>query len=226
MTETLNKIDGRTRAGRAAKSAASAAAVQDLGEENILRTNAVRGVREEREPVRRTVREDEGEVLGRNGEVLSRKRVGGVDPFHIPPEIVPKGWDYQWNVVSVTGNTEIVLDQGLGMYENGWRPVPAERHPGLFIARGKRGDIIRGGQRLEERPLALTQRARAEDLRNARQLITDRNDSLKLSGVKKSMPDGFDMSQRYRNTGANVNISIDKALDIPSPSYEVAEDQS
>jgi hypothetical protein len=183
-------------------------------------------VRDEREPVRRAPREDTGEVLGRNGEVLSRTRTGGVDIFNFDRNIIPKGWDYQWNVVTVSGNAEIVLDHALGMYQNGWRPVPAERHPGLFVAKGKTGEIIRGGQRLEERPMSLTVQARAEDLRNARQLITDRNDALKLSGVKKSMPEGFDMSNRYRNTGANVNISIDKALDIPSPNYEIAEDQS
>lgn len=172
------------------------------------------------------------EAVGRDGEPLSRKRKGGIDPFQIPPEIIPEGWTYQWNVVSVTGNADVCLDQGLGMYENGWRPVPAERHPGLFIARGKHGEIIRGGQRLEERPLALTEDARREEVRDARRLIMDRNDSLKLSAVKNGLADGLAMGKRYRGTGGDVRMSIDPGVyadesgdirEIPRPSHQLAD---
>lgn len=163
------------------------------------------------------------EAVGRDGAMLSRKRKGGVDPFHIPSEIIPDGWSYQWNVVSVTGNADICLDQGLGMYENGWRPVPAERHPGLFVARGARGEIVRGGQRLEERPIDLTKDAQREQKRDAQRLISDRNDALKLSGVKNGLPDGMEMSRRYRGTGGDIRMSIDPALDIERPSLPLAE---
>lgn len=171
-----------------------------------------------REPARGGI-----EVTNKAGEVLSRKRKGGVDPFDIPREIIPEGYSYQWNVVTVTGNAEICLDQGLGMYENGWRPVPAQRHPGLFIARGKTGDIVRGGLRLEERPVALTEEAQREHVRDAKRLISDRNDALKLSGVKNGLPDGMEMSRRYRGTGGDVRMSIDPALDIDRPSLPLAE---
>ena len=189
---TIEKVDGRTKAGRQTRGRTREA----------TRTPTV--------------------IRGRDGEVLSRTRSGTADPFDIPADLIPPGWDYQWNVVTVTGNSDVCLDQGMGMYENGWRAVPAERHPGRFVARGTKGEIIRGGQRLEERPMQLTVDAKAEDVRNARQLLSDRNESLKLSGVSKAMPDGFEMNSRRRGTGGQIRMSIDPALDIEAPSHTLA----
>ena len=208
IQKTGEDIDGRTKAARDAKAAA-----RQLGAEPSRTRPSTR--QETRAPTR-------SEVIGRNGEVLSRSRTGGIDPFDIPKDIVPEGWSYQWNVVTVTGNADVCLDQGMGMYENGWRPVPAERHPGRFVPHGTRGEILRGGQRLEERPVALTEQARLEDVRTAKQLLSDRNDALKLSGVKNAMPDGFAMNQRYRGTGGRIQMNIDPALDIPMPQHELA----
>jgi hypothetical protein len=176
-----------------------------------------------REPTREPVR-SAGVVtaLGRDGEVLSRKRTSVGDIFHIPRELIPEGWDFQWIPVSVTGNTEIVLDQQLMMMENGWRPIMADRFPGRFMPPGHKGQIIRGGQGLYERPMSLTLEARAEDIRNAKQLISDRNESFKMTGLKKNMPDGFEMSNRYRQAGGNIRLQIDPGLDIPSPQHQLA----
>jgi hypothetical protein len=176
-----------------------------------------------RETVREPVR-TKGVVIGRDGQPLSRKRKGGIDVFEIPKSEWPPGYEYQWNPVSVLGNSDVVMDQNMGMYENGWRPVPAERHAGRFVAHGTKGDIIRGGQRLEERPTALCEEARREDVRTAKQLLTDRNDSLKLSAVRNGLANGMEMSNKYRGTGGNVRMSIDKdVMDIPSPSHTLAE---
>lgn len=176
-----------------------------------------------REPVRTSAR-GTTKALGRGGEVLSRKRTGSGDIFAVPPDLVQAGWELQWCAVSVVGNTEILMDQNLMFAENGWRPVPSDRYPGRFMPVGHKGSIIRGGQMLMERPKVLCDEARAEDIRNARQLISDRNESLKLSGVKKGMADGFEMSGKYRGTGGNVKMSIDPALDAPAPSYNLADE--
>lgn len=169
-----------------------------------------------------------GQALGRTGEVLSRKRSHAGDIFALPADIVAAmerdGWGLQWCAVSVVGNTEILLDQNLMFAENGWRPVPSSRFPGRFMPEGHVGNIIRGGQMLMERPKSLSDEARAEDIRAAKQQITDRNDSLKLSGMRKSMADGFEMGGKYRGTGGDIRMSIDKGLDIPAPKYEVADD--
>lgn len=172
---------------------------------------------------RQAMRSESGRATarGRNGEILTRKRTGSTDPYEIDPKVIPDGWDYQWNAISVVGNKEILMDQSLTMAENGWRAVPAERHPGRFMPEGHKGSIIRGGLRLDERPRALSEEARAEEIAKARQLITDRNESLKLAGVKKQIGDGFEMSRKYRGTGGDVRISIDHGSDIPRPKHNV-----
>lgn len=154
------------------------------------------------------------EVTGRNGEALSRTRTYVGDIFEIPKEMIPENWDYQWNAVSIAGNSEIILDQNHMMHQNGWRPVPAERYAGTLVPKGATGNIIRGQQMLMERPLALSLEARAEDLRNAHQLISDRNESLKLTKVKDQLPDGMEMAKRYKGTGGGVKLQIDKSLDV------------
>jgi hypothetical protein len=167
-----------------------------------------------REPARSA-----GVVQGRNGEVLSRKRKSIGDMYEIPREIIPKGWEYQWNTYTVVN--EMATDSQLIMAENGWRPVMTSRHPGRFMPAGHDGAIIRGGLRLEERPTALSQEARAEELDKARGQMRDQTESLKLS---KKLPQGFEANKRYRGTGGEVRMTIDRGLDIPTPNYQMADD--
>lgn len=159
------------------------------------------------------------QVTGRDGEILTRRRTTVGDIFHVPLELIPEGWTYQWVAVKVVGNEQILLDYNLMMTENGWRPVPADRYPGRFMPAGFKGAIVRGDQILMERPLALTQEAQIEDIRNAKQLISDRNESLKLTRVRSSLPEGFAMSNRYRGTGGQMHMSIDRAFDAPVPHH-------
>ncbi len=164
------------------------------------------------------------EAMGRDGEVLSRSQIYVTDSFEIEKRLWPKGWDYQWNTISVHGNADVARDQMNFMQSQGWRAVPAERYAGSLLPRGAKGSIVRGGVILEERPTSLGDEARAEDLRNARKLISDRNESLKLAGVKASLPEGFESGGRYKGTGADVRISIDRNLDIPAaPSHTLAK---
>lgn len=180
-----------------------------------------------REPTREASRSNgrAGRVViaGRNGEELTRKRRVGIDPFYIDPAIIPEGWVYQWNAITVLGNQDVLADQNLLMAENGWRPVPADRHPGRYMPPGHKGAIIRGGQRLEERPRALSEEARMEELAAANQLVTDRNEALQLTTMRSRMADGFEMGGKYRGTGGNVRISIDNAVDIPRAGHEIED---
>ena len=176
-------------------------------------------------PVERRLQTDRAHAVGRDGEVLTRKRgAGSIDQFDIPSGVVPPGWKYQWNTVSIYNNRDVLASQALRMHEAGWRPVPADRHPGLFTPVGTKGEILRDGMRLDERPLVLDEEARDEQENAARRLISDRNDALKLSGMKKDMPQGFEMNRnKYRKTGGDVRISIDRNVaDIPTPSHQLA----
>ena len=159
------------------------------------------------------------EVVGHNGEVLSRTRVQVGDIFEIPAHMIPPGWTYQWNAVSVAGNSDILLDQNHMMYQNGWRAVPAERYAGSLVPKGSTGNIVRGQQLLMERPKALTDEARAEDVRNAKQLISDRNESLKLTGMKNQMGEGFKM----RGDHSGARIAIDKSMDVVNINNEAGQ---
>lgn len=181
-----------------------------------------------REPTR-------GEVLGRNGEVLTRKRTAAGDIFNIPSDMIEPGWEFQWIALSVVGNTEVVMDQNLMMLENGWRPVAASRFPGRFMPEGHTGHIVRGGQGLYERPKVLCDQARREDVRNAKQLMTDQNESLKLAGMGRNLPDGFNapnQQQRRRYGVGEVRMNIDPGLyyddqggtqEIQRPQHQLAD---
>ena len=188
----------------------------------------VRGrARRTRETNRETMRAD-GPIVGRNGEVLSRKRLDdGKDIFDVPKELIEPGWEMQWCAVSVVGNTEILMDQNLMFAENGWRPVPAERWPGRFMPVGHKGPIIRGSQMLMERPAVLCEQARTEMVSKARRQMNDRDQSLmggkaNLRAAAQSM--GVPLSGRQRGVGADLRMSIDPALDVPTPSYAPADD--
>lgn len=176
----------------------------------------------------RTLSNGRLEVTGRNGEALSRTRTYVGDIFEIPEHLKQPGWSLQWNAVSIAGNSEIILDQNHMMHQNGWRPVPAERYAGTLVPKGATGPIIRGQQMLMERPQALTDEARREDLRNANDLISARNESLKLTKVRDQLPDGLAMSNRYKGTGGGVKLQIDKSLDVlnvnrESGNYQIEE---
>lgn len=183
------------------------------------RRQAPRPARElPREPARAPARRGAAMVAGRDGEMLTRRRTTVGDVHHVPPEEIPAGWDYQWNSVSVHGME--LREEQLVMAANGWRPVPASRHPGRWTPADFKGAIIVKGLRLEERPSELGNEARAEDIARAKAQVRDQTDTLKLS---KKLPDGMAVNRHYRGTGADVRMSIDPGLDIPRPAHEIED---
>ena len=72
-----------------------------------------------------------------------------IDPFHIDPAIVPEGWEYQWNVLTVLGQEQVQLKKF--MANGGWHPVPFRKHARYFPGYERDGEIHYGGQRLERR---------------------------------------------------------------------------
>ena len=160
------------------------------------------------------------EVEGRDGSILSRKRTGAHDIFHIPPHLIPPGWDYQWNPYTVMGETQV--SSQIAMAENGWRPVPADRHPGFFMPEGYKGNIIRDGLVLEERPMELSMEARHEDKVKADALVRDNRAQFGLgSRIGHGMSED---QQRYRGVGPAVKTSIGPAPEILRPQLEIAPD--
>lgn len=78
------------------------------------------------------------DLWGEGFTVVPRHR----DPLHVPPEIVPHGMSYQWNLAS--DHDVMVLA--------GWVDVDYTRHPGLFGPYGFHGPVTHGGLVLMEKP--------------------------------------------------------------------------
>jgi hypothetical protein len=127
-----------------------------------------------------------GEVLGRDGEVLSRSRSTGFrNDFEVPSHLRQDGWDYQWVRNSCHGKPDPANVSA--HLENGWRPVASKatmQHYG--VADG--ATIERDGLILCERPMTLTQEALAEERRSAVELRQAQGEAF----GKRKLPDGFD----------------------------------
>lgn len=117
------------------------------------------------------------------GFTVSRRNA---DPFEIEQRLIPRGRSYQWNDRP---------DQ------DGWRPVPFSRHPGVFAPWGTGGDepIVVGGLYLCERPEQQVIDAREEARRAASKQVTD---------WAKGVADfGFSGSVRVGDAVSDVGLS-------------------
>lgn len=92
------------------------------------------------------------------GEILTRSLGNSNDsPYFIPPDIIPDGMHYEWKRKSTMGEPD--LANMLALQRNGWRAVPAERHPERAVELD--------GLVLMEAPIMFVERARAEERRLA-----------------------------------------------------------
>jgi hypothetical protein len=173
----------------------------------------------QREPLREPMRSETGRVMvrGRDGQMLTRKRTNTGDKFHVDPRDIPEGWTYQWIAESVFLNSDKEVVSTVGFYENGWTPVPAQRHEGQFMPVGYKGHIRREGLILVERPKELTDEARDEEIAAAKNLIRTQNEQFqpRLPGARAGQ----------RGTGLQARRSIEGLPpDIGRPQYEIAVD--
>jgi hypothetical protein len=167
-----------------------------------------------------------GQYVGRNGEILSRAvNVGAGDQFEIPAHLKEPGWDYQWLTEHIYNNPDIVRRHNHQMYQGGWRAVTATgRWNGVFGPKSDTGHIRVGDAGLYERPLGMSEDAREEDIKRARQQMSDRDQSLMggKANVRGTVPADAMNSRKYRGTGADLRMSIDPALDVPVPKHTLA----
>ena len=97
---------------------------------------------------------------------------------------------------------------------------------GSSLQKGKSGGNHVPADRCSvERPKQMCDDARDEDERNARQQMRDRDQA--LMGGKANLRGAAGAAgvptTGYRGAGADVRMTIDPALDVPSPSYQIAE---
>lgn len=95
-----------------------------------------------------------------------RANTGPARRFEMDQGSIPDGMDYNWKRITCKGETD--TEHQIECAENGWTPVPAERHPEKAGRNAPTGSmIVRGGLVLMERPSQLTKEATVEDERNA-----------------------------------------------------------
>lgn len=100
----------------------------------------------------------------------------GVDKFYIDPKIIPDGWSYEWKTFTVLGKENPSYQ--VAMAHKGWEAVPRSRHPHLMPINHHGETIEREGMVLMERPLEITQDAKARDLRTARAQVRGKEEQL------------------------------------------------
>jgi len=129
---------------------------------------------------------DPNKIYTRSGREISPQTMltGDEDRFAFDRSIIPAGWDYQWKVKTIK-NWEWI-DHQVELAANGWEPVPAERHEGIFMPRGYTGNIERGGQILMERPMQLTEISRQRERRAANEPVQSSRSMAGLAG--RQMP--------------------------------------
>ena len=158
---------------------------------------------------------------------LKRVRRDQTDQFDFPQSIIPEGWSYQWCAVSVYNNADVVRSKSMGYYENHWRAVMHERHPGVFAPPGTTGPIIRDGMCLQERPKYLTDEAKAEQVIAAKTQLRAQTEST-MGRLAKHLGPGMEAPnayQRGRFQTDQAKIQIDRSMDIPPPGgYQPADD--
>lgn len=165
-----------------------------------------------RDPIR-------AEAIGRDGKVISRKRRSNTNPFYIDPSIIPDGWTYQWCNHTVYNAPETAHQVMLA--ENGWTPVPAERHPGYFMPADYTGPIIRDGLMLMEQPDILTAEARAEEKQKA---DAQKFGSRQQFGIQSLAP-GFSTETAGARANTYARATYESGADIPRPKHQIKVDE-
>ena len=98
------------------------------------------------------------------------------DPFEVIGAI-PKGTRYVWAAVAVEGQEW--LGNRKTLEQQGWTPVPRERHP-LMLA--SKGEICVGDQVLMERPADETERDRLQEMQKKENEFVEKIERLGFSG--------------------------------------------
>lgn len=214
------KADGvtpRARPGRQAKPQPSTVPSAAHAAPPLRRENPRPVPREQTRELAREPSRANASVVGRDGEELTRMRPEAGGDMYEKVKCPDPDYVYQWNTVSTLGKE--MDEQELQMFANGWRPVPASRHPGVYSAPGYEGQIVVKGLRLEERPKVLNDEALYEDKMRAQQQTRDQTDALRLTQAK--LP-GAQVGARGNRVAIDVNPRF--TADIPRPAHMIDEE--
>jgi hypothetical protein len=142
----------------------------------------------------------------REGNPIYRRRDSVSDPFSIPMDLRDPDWDTQWVRVSVHGWEDV--DNQVGMQENGWRPISANRPgwEGRFMPPGYKGAIQKSGLMLMERPMTLSQEAHDEEKRLVRAQTETQRQQFGMA-----LPSGFDGNTAAARAASGIRVGKPEA---------------
>lgn len=130
----------------------------------------------------------------------------GVDDFYFDTAKIPAGWDYQYKRHSVFGKEDSAYS--IALARAGWTPVPRERHPEEMPGDSTSQIIVRKGCVLMERPMVITEEAKAREIRRARLQVKQKEEQL------TEAPGG----QFGRDNKGNTLVKVAKSYEaIPIP---------
>lgn len=176
--------------------ASAAKKITTPGVKRLYRAGRPQTARIQRAPIRP---EPAREEIRADGERVMRRRRRTEDKFYIDPKVIPTNTSYEWKRTKCFGQPD--SDHQVDLRENGWKPVPAHRHPSM-MPDGHTGAIEKNGQMLMERPKYLTQEARQEDYDIAREQVRS-----KEAAIGKADPGTFDRPlARINKTVERVSI--------------------
>lgn len=144
-----------------------------------------------------------------------RVRKGGFNrlepPQNIKDDFEARGMDLLWVTDSVNGQP---TPQIRAEYEiNGWEPILGKDHPevaAIYMPKGWQGEINVGGLILEQRPMELTQEARAEERQAASNAMGSLQSNLRAGNIP-----GVTMDTQTPNARANTRLTREVLRGIP-----------
>ncbi len=152
-----------------------------------------------REPMRQAMHEDDEFVYRPDDEN---------DRLKVAKELIPDGQDYLWVTGSIYGQPQ---PQRLARFQRqGWQPVPASRHDGLFMPKGHQGYIEVDGLILHERSLKISDMARAFERKRAKGQIRAKEAQLLGGGMDVTLDSQHPSALRSNR----INKSYEK-IEIP-----------
>jgi hypothetical protein len=156
----------------------------------------------------------------RDGNAITRRRDSLSDQYAVPDQLMDRDWDLQWVRASTYGSPD--TGHMAKMMENGWRPIPSDRDgwKGRYMPDDHKGPIEIDGLRLMERPMTLTQEAKAEEKQKHREAQKIQRDQFGLA-----LPEGFSDSAPFAREHTGVRRGTFEA--VPgnlAPKYEIAMD--
>ena len=165
----------------------------------------------------------EGQVLGRNGEILTRNRVSGdgyVNEFDIPEDFKDPKYDLHWARTSTHGKADQAnLNE---LYDNGWRPASPLNYARVMPDMAGKATIERDGLMLMERPWELSHLALAEERDAAVRLREIQGEAFGGRKLAKGFEAGRKSSNGKFNASKILNRGLERAPVEARPQYEYA----